>query len=287
MLARVSTYRSLLAALAAALVSSACAQHAQNTPAPDSARAPFRAVADPALAAALRQHQVKGTIAVLHEGSNEVRCADVAMCEQRFIPASTFKIANSLIGLETGVIADADFVIPWDGVTREIAAWNRDHSLRTAIAASCVPYYQELARRVGHERMQEWVQRLGYGNGRVGAQVDTFWLRGPLEISPLEQLAFLSAFARGELPVSERSRAIVEDILVLDRKGEATLRGKTGWVQPNTPDERGWFVGWVDKHGDRTYVAVLLVPSPGRDEASFLAQRRGLAEHALGQLGVW
>jgi hypothetical protein len=37
-----------------------------------------------------------------------------ARCKQRLTPHSTFKIPNSLIGLETGVIADADFVIPWD-----------------------------------------------------------------------------------------------------------------------------------------------------------------------------
>jgi beta-lactamase class D len=288
--AKASSHRSILAALAAVMVTGACARDAsppRNAPAPVDTRTPFRVVADPMLTAALDQQQMRGTIAVLHEGTNEVRCANVGVCGQRFIPASTFKIANSLIGLETGVIPDADFVIPWDGVTRDIAAWNRDHSLRSAIAASCVPYYQELARRVGRERMEEWLERLGYGNRRVGAQVDAFWLRGPLEISPLEQLAFLSALARGELPVSERTLGIVENILILDHKGEATLRGKTGWALPNTPDELGWFVGWVDRQGARTYIAVLLMPPRVREEVSFIALRRNLAEQVLSQLGVW
>src|SRR5689334_22331825 len=37
-----------------------------------------------------------------------------ARCRQRFSPYSTFKIPNSLIGLETKVIADADYLIRWD-----------------------------------------------------------------------------------------------------------------------------------------------------------------------------
>ena len=53
------------------------------------------------------------------------------------LPASTFKIPNSVIALETGVVGDPDKdVFQWDGVTRSIEAWNRDHTLRSAIAAS-------------------------------------------------------------------------------------------------------------------------------------------------------
>ena len=66
------------------------------------------------------------------------------------LPASTFKIPNSLIALETGVVADPDKdVFKWDGVTRSIEAWNKDHTLRSAIAVSAVPVYQEIARRIG------------------------------------------------------------------------------------------------------------------------------------------
>ena len=35
-------------------------------------------------------------------------------CRQQFSPRSTFKISNSLIGLETGVIRDAEFAIQWN-----------------------------------------------------------------------------------------------------------------------------------------------------------------------------
>src|SRR5262245_46262560 len=47
-------------------------------------------------------------------------------CRRRFSPWSTFKIANSLIGLETGVITDAEFVIPWDRAKYPPDNWNTE-----------------------------------------------------------------------------------------------------------------------------------------------------------------
>src|SRR5467141_1040175 len=43
---------------------------------------------------------------------------------QAMLPASTFKIPNSLIALETGVVGDPDKdIFKWDGVTRSIGGW--------------------------------------------------------------------------------------------------------------------------------------------------------------------
>ena len=50
-------------------------------------------------------------------------------CAERFIPASTFKIMNSLIGLETGVIPDENYVIKWDGTHYDVPSWNHDNTL--------------------------------------------------------------------------------------------------------------------------------------------------------------
>ncbi|HUC20875.1 MAG TPA: penicillin-binding transpeptidase domain-containing protein, partial [Candidatus Polarisedimenticolaceae bacterium] len=74
-------------------------------------------------------------------------------CRQRFSPKSTFKIPNSLIGLETGVIRDAEFVIPWnrekyppaDWSQEPFIHWPQDHTLRSAIRYSVLWYYRELA----------------------------------------------------------------------------------------------------------------------------------------------
>ena len=75
-------------------------------------------------------------------------------------------------------------VFKWDGVTRSIEAWNKDHTLRSAIAVSAVPVYQEIARRIGAERMQKYVDLFDYGNRDIGGGIDQFWLTGNLRIDP-------------------------------------------------------------------------------------------------------
>jgi beta-lactamase class D len=236
-------------------------------------------VQDATLERFLRERGVDGVVVVLDRDAPEARCSHLDRCTRAYIPASTFKIPNSIIGLETGVIADADFVIPWDHVQRDIAAWNHDHTLRSAIRDSVVPYYQELARRVGPAAMQAWLDRLAYGNRQLGAVVDQFWLEGPLEVTPIEQVDFLRRLVRAELPIQERTRSILLEILVRGEIEGRTFRGKTGWAHPGRPDELGWFVGWTGDAEQARYVAVLVFhPPDGVDMASV---RPAIAEAAL------
>src|SRR5690348_5601689 len=163
------------------------------------------------------------------------------------LPASTFKIPNSIIALETGVVADPDKdVFKWDGVTRSIEAWNKDHTMRSAIAASAVPVYQEIARRIGAERMQKYVDLLDYGNHDIGGGIDQFWLTGNMRIDPIQQVDFVDRLRRGVLPVSRRSQDLVRDIIPTVKVGDAVIRYKTGLLgaergQPSL----GWLVGWA------------------------------------------
>src|SRR4029453_18482408 len=129
------------------------------------------------------------------------------------LPASTFKIPNSLIALETGVVEDPDKdVFKWDGVTRSIEAWNKDHTLRSAIAVSAVPVYQEIARRIGAERMQKYLDLMEYGNRDIGGGIDQFWLTGNLRIDPIQQIDFVDRLRRGVLPGSKGSQESRWDI---------------------------------------------------------------------------
>jgi beta-lactamase class D len=175
-------------------------------------------------------------------------------CAERFIPASTFKILNSLIGLETGVIPDETYVIQWDGTQYPVASWNQDHTLRTAIQNSVVWYFQELARRVGKEKMQYYVDLANYGNKDISGQIDTFWLEGGLRISVNEQVEFLKRLYQNELPFSARSMDIVKEILVLEKSDSYQLSGKTGSAQ-RVLLHQGWFVGYLETNGDVYFFA--------------------------------
>jgi beta-lactamase class D len=201
-------------------------------------------------------------------------------CAERFIPASTFKIMNSLIGLETGVIPDADYVIKWDGTKYDIPAWNQDHTLRTAIQNSVVWYYQELARRVGEKRMQEYVDAARYGNQDISGKIDTFWLEGGLRISAEEQVEFLKRLYKGELPFSQRSMNIVKEILVLEKTETYQLSGKTGSGQRITPHE-SWFVGYLETKGNVYFFATNIEGSDGSGDKA-----REIAQNILQNLGL-
>jgi len=110
------------------------------------------------------QYDVDGSAVVYDEKNNKYYFYNKAQYTEMFTPASTFKICNSLIGLETGVIKDENFVIKWDGVDRGRPEWNKDQDMKSAFRNSTVWYYQEMARRVGGERMKHWLEKANYGN---------------------------------------------------------------------------------------------------------------------------
>lgn len=231
--------------------------------------------------AVLSAQGLTGAFVVRRTGEPTLVVAFPELARRAFGPASTFKIPNTLVGLETGVISDETFTLPWDGVRRHIEAWNRDTDLTAAMAESVVWYYQEVARRIGLERMTSWVARLGYGNARVGDRVDEFWLDGPLAITPVEQVEFLERLTSGQLPVAARSVEILRRVMPTREfsAGGATLFAKTG-THMGDGESHGWLVGWVEQEGRVTACFALLVegegePSrvPSRDQRWELAGR--------------
>jgi beta-lactamase class D len=200
------------------------------------------------------------------------------------LPASTFKIPNSLIALETGVVGDSDKdVFKWDGVVRGIEAWNRDHTMRTAIAASAVPVYQEIARRIGEERMQKYLDLLEYGNRDIGGGIDQFWLTGNLRIDPVQQVDFVDRLRRGVLPVSKRSQELVRDILPVTKVGDSIIRAKTGLLGAETGNPSlGWLVGWAEKGSASTVFALNLDVREPRN----IEDRMKLAQQCLADIGA-
>lgn len=173
--------------------------------------------------------------------------------EQTFSPASTFKICNSLIGLETGVIKDENFVIQWDSVLRN-PLWDKNHDLRTAFANSTVWYYQELARRVGGQQMKYWLDKSSYGNADTSGGIDQFWLTGGLRISLRQQIDFLKRLHDNKLPFSKRSVDIVKNIMITQDTLDFVIRAKTGWGGHGSKDV-GWFVGYVETKNNVYYFA--------------------------------
>jgi beta-lactamase class D len=175
-------------------------------------------------------------------------------CAEQILPASTFKILNALIGLDTGVIPDENYVIQWDGTIYPTASWNQDHTLKTAMQNSVVWYYQELARRVGKEKMQQNLDGVGYGNQELSGKIDEFWLDGSLKISADQQIIFLKRLYQNDLPFSQRSMQIVRQIILLEKTDTYQLSGKIGSGQMGDSNI-GWFVGYLEKKDDVYFFA--------------------------------
>ena len=200
------------------------------------------------------------------------------------LPASTFKTPNSLIALETGVVKDPDKdVFPWDGVKRDIEAWNNDHTLRSAIAVSAVPVYQEIARRIGQERMQKYVDLFEYGNRDIGGGIDQFWLTGNLRIDPMDQIDFVDRLRRRALPISKRSQDLVCDILPVTKVGDSIIRVKSGLLGAERGDPSlGWMVGWAEQDDARTVFALNM----DCREPRHIADRMTLTQACLADIGA-
>ena len=198
------------------------------------------------------------------------------------LPASTFKIPNSLIALETGVVQDPDKdVFPWDGVKRPIESWNKDHTLRSAIAVSAVPVYQEIARRIGQERMQKYLDLFDYGNRDIGGGIDQFWLSGALRIDPVEQIDFLDRLRRRALPIGKRSQDLVCDILPVTKVGDSIIRAKSG-LTGQAQGSLGWMVGWAEKSEAHTVFALNM----DCREPRLVAERMPLTQACLADIGA-
>jgi len=167
-------------------------------------------------------------------------------CNTRYSPASTFKIFNSLVALETSVAPDEQMVIKWDGIQRWNEEWNKDLTMIQAFKASAVPYYQELARRIGREKMQHYLDTVQYGNMRIGDSIDRFWLNDTLKITADEQVGFMKRLYHGELPFNERAQRIVKSMMLQKESPDYKLYYKTGWRKSAT-ENLLWVVGFVEK----------------------------------------
>ena len=196
----------------------------------------------PDWAALFTAAQATGTVVVVdgRQGQEATYVHNPARADQRLSPASTFKVPHSLFALDAGLLRDEFQVIPWDGVTRSVPAWNQDQTLRSAMRQSTVWVYEGFARRLGEAREAAYLRTIGYGNA-LATGAAPFWVEGDLAISANEQVAFLQRLYRNELPFAVAHQRLVKDVMVAEAGPDWILRGKTGWS-----GQVGWWVGWVE-----------------------------------------
>ncbi len=201
------------------------------------------------------ENNISGTFVLYNQESDNYKFYNKNRADSSFIPASTFKILNSLIALETGVMIDEYETIKWDGKDWGWSEWNKDQNMKSAISISCVWFYQNLARRIGKERMQTWIDSVGYGNSQMGAQIDNFWLEGDLRISANKQIELLKKLINNELPFQKNHQKIVKNIMITDSTNKYIIHSKTGWGLRVKP-QIGWYIGYVEKNKNKWIFAL-------------------------------
>lgn len=207
---------------------------------------------------------VDGCFSMYNNAQGQITVYNMKLDTLRTLPASTFKIVNSLIGLETGKIVDENMIIKWNGLKSRISAWDKDLTMKDAFRISAVPYYQEIARRIGRDTMQQWIDTLKYGNMKISGPIDSFWLNNNLKISPDEQLGLIKRLYFDKLPFQKRSQQIVRNVMLQEDNTLYKFSYKTGWGEDEKGLQTGWIVGWIEENR-HVYFFVTLVKSPDKN----------------------
>ena len=193
-----------------------------------------------------------------------------------FSPASTFKIPNTLIGLECNILKDSTTKLNLGALD--------DPTLKFAFQNSIVPYYQELAKRIGDKNMHAYLKRFHFGNTFSTPELTTFWLTGDLRISAMEQIEFLNKIEKRQLGLRSETYQTLKDIFQERRDGNVKLYGKTGWGVQDGQDI-GWFVGFAKHYSNRyLFATVMTSPEEAYGKFDFGTKRISLTNAAFEQL---
>jgi bla regulator protein BlaR1 len=222
---------------------------------------------------------------IMHDEANDRHIVyNEAQSVKPLPPCSTFKIYNSLIALETGVLDsdDANTLINQNGIEYSIGSWNYDHTLASATRDSVVWYFQEVASRIGNQRMQEYIDKMNYGNRDMSGGLTEFWLNSSLQISAWEQVNLLHRLYTGQLPFSAPHIEIVKGNITQSKTEETWFMGKTGSARQGGRSVTGWFVGCVDKQGNRYFFATNIEARDGANSG----KAREITVNILRDLGI-
>ncbi len=231
-----------------------------------------------------------GSVVIFDTGSGNWIASDTTDIYKTTLPASTFKIMNLLIALETGVIADENTVVRWVGSTDTVKYGYRpdiyhDMSVKKAFELSAGWVYVELAKKIGKERYRKYLNLCNYGNGMLTQTDPDFWNFGEFGISPVNQVDFLIRLYNEQLPFSKRNMKIVKDVMINERKEQKTVHAKTGWTR-DLGINTGWWVGYVESRGQVHFFATRLLQDRKFNRADFGNCRKEITRMVLKDLAL-
>lgn len=232
----------------------------------------------------LNFYNLDGVILIYNSKNKKYYSNNFTKAKKAFLPASTFKIPNTIIGLETNFLKNEESVFKWNGEKRYLSSWEKDLSLQEAFQFSCVPCYQELAKKIGVTAMNNFLNKINFGKMDVNLKtISNFWLTGNSKISPLEQIKFLIRFYNEALPIKKTTTQIVKNIMKTNVTKSYILSGKTGLATSNSI-KTGWFVGFVEVDKNVIFFATKVTPKVKISTKKFIPLRKKVTMLALKKL---
>lgn len=211
--------------------------------------APNNVTVDASLGSYFKEAGVEGCVALLDNGNGEFTVYNLSRYrDSAFAPGASFDMVIALAGLQTGIIS-SDSAVLNPGATASLTEENKSRTMYDALRTSAAPYFQEVARRIGRDTMQHWLDTLSYGTHNLKTSLDSFWLDGSLKLTPDEQLGFVKRLYFGQLPFFKVNQEMVKRALIREQNTAYTLAVHTG---PGVWDSArkksiGWVTGWIER----------------------------------------
>ena len=233
--------------------------------------------------------KVTGSITIYDYNAKKWISSDINDSHVATIPASTFKIINSLIALELGIVKDENEIVKYPGYVDTVKYGYRpetyhDMSLKEAYKLSCIWVYLDFAKKIGKERYKDFLTKCKYGNLEIFNDDPEFWVYGNFAISPVNQIEILKGIYEESLPFSKRTFEIMKDVMIEEKTDTYTLRTKTGWTNKNGKDI-GWWVGYVERK-DNVYFFATRIFKDRRTDPDFLKYRKSITKTILKELKI-
>lgn len=245
---------------------------------------------DESLATYFKANNVTGTFGLFDNSLGDFRIYNqIRFSDSAYTPASTFKIVNSLIGVETGIVKDDSTVFKWDTVPSGRAECDKDMSMMEAFQVSCVNWYQQLARKIGEKQMQQYLDTLGYASkyGRLVLKndLDRFWLNSNAKVTADEQVGLVKKLYFDQLPFQKRTHEIVRKMMMRENNANYRLAYKTGLGNLPNGNRVGWIVGWIEENQHPYFFALQTESSDPK--ADLVSIRMTILKDILKQYGFF
>jgi len=230
---------------------------------------------------------VKGSISIYDLKNDKWIYSNNADAGFGTIPASTFKIPNSLIALQEKVIKPGE-ILKWDGEDKTfkgktVKSWNSDTDIERAFKKSTIWFYVELAKKIKKENYKKYLKTFNYGNSNIDEKGYDFWNYGDFTVTPENQIKFLVKLHENSLPLSKKNIQYVKSIMVQDKNENYILRGKTGWGVKNN-QEIGWYIGYIENKTNTYFFATRII-CPSEDlPKNFSKSRKDITLKILKEL---